>query len=668
MKIPNQTVGLSVVVLVITLVSTPALADDKPSQDVQAALDQPIESKDAVAVRLQEYLTRRIPKLSAPPTSGQWLSESQRLRRHLLQDIAFHGWPKEWVTANVRFTELGVMETGKGYRLHKLRYEIVPEYSSTAILYEPQKSPGRKPGILSLNGHEPAGNAVGYKQALNINLAKKGIFVLSLEWPGFGELALPENQHDYGAHLDLIGANALGFFYLAMSRGLDYLASLPEVDTARLGVTGLSGGGWQTIVLSALDDRVAAAAEVAGFGSLESNILHPRDTDEIEETPTDFTAGQDFTHLTAMRSPRPTLLIHNGEDDCCFRSAVVKPYIFDQIRPFFKLLGHEDALAWYENLDPGTHNYEIDNRQQAYKFFVKHFQLQVPTGELPVEEEIRAPQDLAIGVPDDNLTIAGLARKMAQGIRRPAVPSDRSSLQSWMNAERKRLEFVVRFKPVTVENAWRVWNTKRGKVESLSYRFDFSNGLSATGTWLKPINFVGKSALTIVLNDQGRKAAAEMVSSILNRGEQVLVFEPLFNGTTAPELPDSTDWGMLVSTTGDRPLGLQVAQLMALAHWAKARADRAPIRLQTTGIRTQVLALIAAAIEPSAFQDVASERGMRSLSYLLDTPVPLRSAPELFCLDLYKYFDIDRLIAMTAPMPVTTAGFVEDSRSPVRPK
>ncbi len=93
-------------------------------------------------------------------------------------------------------------------------------------------------------------------------------------------------------------------------------------------------------------DGQLVAVEVAGFGSLESNLTHPVDTDEIEENPTDFTQGEDYTYLTAMRAPRPTLLIHNAEDDCCFRAALVKPYIYDQVRPFFRLLGHEEALAW----------------------------------------------------------------------------------------------------------------------------------------------------------------------------------------------------------------------------------------------------------------------------------------------------------------------------------
>jgi dienelactone hydrolase len=326
-----------------------AAAQTSPS-GLGPILDERIQLPSIVAFQISEYLATKIPKLPSPATAAEWTAQAERLRRHILEDVAYHGWPKEWVDLAARFEDLGTMESGRGYHLRRLRYEIVPGFQTTAILYEPENIRGRTAAILNVNGHDNAGKAAEYMQKRCINFAKRGIFALSLEWPGYGELAQPDNAHDFGGHLDLVGANALGFFYLAMRRGLDYLAQNPAVDSKRLGVTGLSGGGWQTIVLGALDKRVAVAVEVAGFGSLESNIARARDTDEIEEDATDLTAGQDYTYLTAARAPRPTLLIHNAEDDCCFRAALVKPYIYDNIRPFFRLFGKDDAFAWHENL------------------------------------------------------------------------------------------------------------------------------------------------------------------------------------------------------------------------------------------------------------------------------------------------------------------------------
>ncbi|PYV83146.1 MAG: hypothetical protein DMG05_26795 [Acidobacteria bacterium] len=184
-----------------------------------------------------------------------------------------------------------------------------------------------------------------------------------------------EDRHWVGGYLDLVGANAVGLFYLAMRRGLDYLYDHPNVDRSRIGMTGLSGGGWQTITLSSLDERVQVAVPVAGYASLVSEIERPSDTGDIEQIPTDFFIDLDNSHLTAIRAPRPTLLIYNAEDNCCFRALLVKPYIFDQVQPFFSLYGSSDSFQWHENRDPGSHNYQLDNRLQAYRFFVKHFHL-----------------------------------------------------------------------------------------------------------------------------------------------------------------------------------------------------------------------------------------------------------------------------------------------------
>jgi hypothetical protein len=88
--------------------------------------------------------------------------------------------------------------------------------------------------------------------------------------------------------------------------------------------------------------------------------------------------------------------------------------------------------------------------------------------------------------------------------------------------------------------------------------------------------------------------------------------------------------------------------LVAIASWLHSTTGQ-PVQVETDGIRNQVIALTAAAIAPEDFSVVENRNGMKSLNYLIDTPVPFRSAPELFCLDLYRYFDIDTLAALAAP-------------------
>ena len=631
--------------LLVTLLTAFSMAAQSRPKDIAPILERSLETPEVVAFQIRQHLFQRISPLPAPQSAAQWSAETERIRRHLLDDVVFHGWPKAWVEAPPKFEDLGTIESHDGYRIRKLRYEIVPGFQSTALLYEPENLSGKIPAILNPNGHEhELGKAAEYKQKRCINFAKRGILALSLEWLDCGELHVPGNKHEFGAHLDLIGANTVGLFYLAMRRGLDYLYDHPNVDRSRLGVTGLSGGGWQTITLSSLDPRVIVSVPVAGYSAFVSKLERVGDYGDPEQVPQDFLDGQDYSHLTAMRAPRPTLLIHNAEDDCCFRGPLVKPYIYDDVRPFFRLFGKEDAFQWHENTDPSTHNYQLDNRLQAYRFFSTHFNLPLIEQEIPVDAEVKSYDDLVVGLPKNNLTILDLARKMATDISYSPVSA---------GAERDKLRTLVRYKPVAVEHAWALTNTKDKGVETRSYQFIFANGLSATGVWAKAIASPDGSPVTIVLSDQGKKVMARQTSDRLNRGEQVLSADLLFTGDAAPKQDDLEEFPLMMATTGERALGMEGAQLIALAQWLKTNFGGQRLRVETLGIRNQVVALIAADLAPDLFSEVSIRGGMPSFRYLLDTPVKFESAPDLFCLDLYKQFDIDRLAMIAAPARVT---------------
>jgi dienelactone hydrolase len=506
-----------------------------------------------------------------------------------------------------------------------------------------------------VNGHVgPAGKAVEYKQKRCINFAKHGIVALNLEWFAFGELQAEGNQHWYGAHLDLVGANALGIFLLEMRRGLDYLCDHPSVDRNRVGVTGLSGGGWQTIFLSALDERVKVTVPVAGYSSTTTKVEARQygDLGDLEQNGTDFLANVDYTHLTAMMAPRPTLLIHNAEDDCCFRAPLVKPLIYDGIRPFFKLYGKEDLFQWYENRDPGTHNYQLDNRERAYRFFSQQFGMPILEKEIPAGQEIRTYDELVVGLPKDNLTILDLARKMAGAATRSPIPSASTEKSAWANSERQKLNSVVRYKPERLARVWTLANTKNKGLETLSYLFEMDNGLAASGVWVKGIDARANDHVTLVLHDLGRQAAAADVSGRVNRDEQVLALDLTFFGDTWKDL-EPFSYVQILDGEGQRAVGVQAAQLLAIAEWLRKRTGAQKVRLESRGIRTEAIALVAAALQPDVFSDVVVHEGMASLDYVLQTPVRFQDAPELFCLDLYKEVDIDRLAPMAAPAVVS---------------
>jgi dienelactone hydrolase len=633
--------------------------EPKPLEQV---LLQEIIPAPAAGFELRRYLVNHVPAPpSLPASSKDWDREQSRLRQHLLKDVVFHGWPPEWVNAPPHFEEAGSIPSGPGYRIKKLRYEIIPGFQSTAILYEPEKLQGKMPAILNVNGHVgPLGKSVEYKQKRCINFARHGIIALNLEWLSYGELNRSGNEHWFGGHLDLVGTHELGLFYLAMRKGLDYLYARPDVDRNRLGVTGLSGGGWQTIILSSLDERVKVAVPVAGFSSMQTRleVREFGDLGDVEQSATDFLRSEDYTHLIAMMAPRPTLLTYNAEDDCCFRAPAVKPLIFDGTRPFFRLYGEEKNLEWHENRDPSDHNYQLDNRQAAYRFFSRHFGLPAFNEDEEIAGEIKSYDELVVGLPADNLTILDLARKLGRSLPRSTVPPEGPARQQWAESERERLRQVVRFHPLRLASAWTVAITKSRGLETKSYLFNMDNGLTADGVWLKPINAPQNAAATLILDDKGKSAANTKVSDRVNRGEQVLALDLLFTGH-ARTIPEPYEYVQILHGLGERPLGIEAGQLIQTALWMKRLTREPKLRLEVKGIRNQTVALVAAALEPALFSEIIVHEGMSSLGFLLEAPVPYTEAPDLFCLDLYKYFDLDRLADMAGTTKIVLEHRVE---------
>ena len=118
-------------------------------------------------------------------------------------------------------------------------------------------------------------------------------------------------------------------------------------------------------------------------------------------------------------------------------------------------------------------------------------------------------------------------------------------------------------------------------------------------------------------------------------------------------------FAQMLDAVGDRPIGMEAAQLIRITRWAEERAGVSKVRLEVGGIRNQGVALVAAALEPDLFSEIVIRDGMHNLSYVLDLPVHSQQAPERFCLDLYKSFDVDSLEALATPAKVSVTHYLE---------
>ena len=338
-------------------------------------------------------------------------------RQHL-NGVVFRGPAMDGRKAWCKVELLDTIEGGPGYNIQKLRLEVLPEMWIPALLYVPEKLHGKVPVFLNVNGHDPVGKAAEYKQARCIHMARNGIIALNLEWFGMGQLATAGFTHSRMNQLDLCGASGVAPFYLSMSRALDLLLSLENADAERVGVAGLSGGGWQTIFISSLDPRVTLCNPVAGYSSFKTRIDNFSDLGDSEQTPVDLGITADYAHLTAMLAPRAVLLTYNEKDNCCFASGHALEPLVQAALPVYKLLGQESRFRTHINTDPGTHNFLLDNRQALYAMIRDQWlagkEASFPTAELPLDSELKSREILDVPMPMMNQDFQTLALSLAE--------------------------------------------------------------------------------------------------------------------------------------------------------------------------------------------------------------------------------------------------------------
>ncbi len=620
---------------------------------LRRALDRPIMNGSQTLAEVQDYAESRVARMPELKNVEQWETDAERLRQQVLDQVVFRGEAKAWRQYRGRVEWLDRLPGGPGYVICKLRFEALPGLWIPALLYEPDPLPagGKLPVMINVNGHEPVGKAAENKQIRCINQAKRGILALNLEWLGMGQLRSAGFTHDRINAIDLCGTSGLAVHFLAMQRALDLMLEHPQVDAARVGVTGLSGGGWQTIFFSPLDPRVTLACPVAGYSSYLTRIRHFSDLGDNEQTPTDLATLVDYTHLTAMLAPHPTLLTFNQRDSCCFAAPHAMPPLVEAAAPVFSLFDREDALRVHVNLDPGDHNYGADNRQALYRLLRDNWfghSDEFNASEIPCEYELKTAEELAVDLPADNLDLHGLALKLAETVpEKSEQPIDAVALPAWRDSRRERLRTLV--KPLQGD----VTDEKLGEETSNGLITSFHR-LRINTSWTVPAVRIAPPAPTgkvLVIADGGRKATFDRVKPLLEQGRDVVVLDPFYFGEAVPSERDYL-WALMVSTVGGRPLGLQAGQVAAVARWfQQVGAVEKPV-IVTDGPRSGVVALIAAAIEPEAIAGVESHNGLGSLRDVLRRKLAYREAPELFCFGLLAEFDLDSIAELIAPRPV----------------
>ena len=620
---------------------------------VHDALARPILAPHQPLVEVQAYTAANVPVLPTFRTAAEWQAYARRIREDTLTKVVFRGEAARWRDADTQVKWLDTIPGGPGYRIKKLLFEAVPGLWVPALLYEPETLHGKVPVVLNVNGHARTGTVTDYKQERCINLVKRGMLALNVEWFGMGQLNTPGFAHGRLNQLDLAGTSGLGLFYLSMKRSIDVLLSHDNADPERVGVAGLSGGGWQTIVISSLDERVTLANPVAGYSSFVTRSQFPEmDLGDSEQTPSDLATVADYTHLTALRAPRPTLITNNARDTCCFRADYALAPLVQAARPAFALFDKQHHLRSHVNFDAG-HNYGPDNREALYRLIGDFFYAgneKFPVKEIPSVEEIKSAEELHVELPADNTDFHKLALELAKDLpREPGLPANQAAAVQWQKAGRVRLHEIVAAKDFEVE-AIEAGQEKQGDTDITRWKIMLDR------EWTVPAVELSRGEPTgtvLLLADGGRASLSGEARRLLAEGQRVVAVDPFYFGESKIE---KRDWlfAILLAALGDRPLGIQASQVGAAVSWLR-REHGEPVRIVAAGPRTSLIALVAAALDPEPIAGVELHESLGSLKEILDRDLTARDVPEMFCFGLLEAFDIKQLVALAAPRPVTFA-------------
>lgn len=207
------------------------------------------------------------------------------------------------------------------YAIEKVIFETQPGLLVTANVYVP-RAPGKRPAVLVACGHSENGKAAETYQRLCIGLASKGYVVLIYDPAGQGERQMYWNpqsgrselggntsQHSYvGNQCFLLGINLAQYMVWDSIRAIDYLVSRPEVDPARIGMAGNSGGGTNTAYTMPLDDRIKVGATCCYITTLEWRRRAWSTGDGEQNLLGQLPAGLDLADFLRLMAPRPVLV------------------------------------------------------------------------------------------------------------------------------------------------------------------------------------------------------------------------------------------------------------------------------------------------------------------------------------------------------------------------
>ncbi len=266
-----------------------------------------------------------------------------------------------------------------GYTVENVAIEIMPGLWINGSLYKPLKFKGKIPVILNPDGHWEKQRYRADCQYRCAAMARMGAMAFSYDLFAWGESLLQFKIEDHRRSLAMT-IQALGGI-----RILDYLLAQKEADTARVGITGGSGGGSHTVLMTALDNRIKVSAPVVSLSSYFYGGCPCESGMDIHGC----MGRTNNVEIAAMAAPRPQLVVSDGGD----WTDRMPEHDFPYLQKMYDWYGKKDQVS-NVHLPQDKHDFGISKRTPVYQFMAKYLGL-----------NLKAIQDSTGSINESKITI-----------------------------------------------------------------------------------------------------------------------------------------------------------------------------------------------------------------------------------------------------------------------
>ena len=544
-----------------------------------------------IAPQVDRYLDRMFPgPKHSPESPADWQRTREHIRSRALWCLGLDPLPER---PPLRPHVSAVLERD-GYRLERIYWQTWPEVYASGWLYVPDALRGPAPAVLCPHGHWPDGARHPVVQSRCIGLAKLGYVVLAVD-----------SVHAYDLE---IGLSPLSVMTWHNMRGLDLLLSMAEVvDPTRIGCTGASGGGQQTMYLMAVDDRVRAAAPVVLISYWRRIVMSNKAHCACNHVP-GMARYADEPELCAVLAPRPSLFV-------CVTGDWTREFPtegFPDIQHVYGLYSRPQSTV-YRRFESG-HDYSRPMRELVYGFFEHWLGGSVDATPVPEPEVVPEALDTLRGMdgpPPDAKAVATVSAdfRARRLFRRPEC-SDTGSWQERLRALRRDLGGLLGHDEHRASGeATRIvargrWRDQRSNDPTQEARTEKVVVAGESGLPIPTVVLTPSAAppwpACIVLHPEGKadalSAPAPWARTLLARGCAVVVPDLRFVGELRIDASAARQNGLL---RGRPSPALAATDLQVLTRWLAQRPDIAAEAIGCLALPgTAVEGLVSAALVP----------------------------------------------------------------------